>query len=123
MRLQLTVLLAALVSFGCAVHVGPDGVDVVLAGTYYAHSDDQTDTGNGEGAEGAGSSRWRTHAARTWGTSGIEGEITTDKELISIQGSGMSDNLSETLGDDIVEKVADQVSCALQPAQPKCINP
>ena len=91
---------------GCAVHVGPTGLDVALGGTFYGHTDKQADTGGGEateGGDGGVASEWTTYAARTWGTSGIEGKITNDSELISIQGSGLSDNLSETLGKDVVK--------------------
>ena len=104
----------AVIAPGCAFHLGTDGIDVVLAGTYYGHTDKQA-------GKDAVPQRWTTHAARTWGTSGIEGKITTDSETISIQGDGMSKELSATLGNDVIATVADQVSCALQPSQAKCI--
>ena len=98
------LVVAALWLGGCAVHVGPTGLDVVLAGTFYGHVDEQADKG-GEGEDGdKGASWWGTYAARTWGTSGIEGKITNDSELISIQGEGLSKNLSETLGKDVVKE-------------------
>ena len=99
---------------GCAFHIGSDGLDMVFAGTYYGHTDKQA-------GKDAVPQRWTTHAARTWGTSGIEGKITTDSETISIQGEGISAEMSATLGNDVIATVADQVSCALQPAQAKCI--
>ena len=114
MYLKITPIFLIMLS-GCAFTINPDGLHAVLGGTSYGHADDQT--------EKPSNSRWHTYAARTWGTSGIEGEITTDSELISIQGSGISDHLSETLGDDIVDKIGDSVACALQPIQPKCIDP
>jgi uncharacterized protein YceK len=104
---------------GCAVTINPDGFHAVVGGTYYGHADDQSEKG-AEDTATKDKSRWRTYAARTWGTSGIEGKITTDSELISIQGAGISDNLSKTLGDDIVDKIGDDVSCMMQPMQPKC---
>lgn len=109
---------------GCGFHIGPDGLSLVVAGTFYTHSDEQIDTGNGDGEKDAppGVSQWRTSALRTMGTSGIEGKITSDSETISIQGDGMSKEMSATLGDDVISTVADQVSCALQPAQPKCLG-
>ncbi len=99
---------------GCIVHVGPTGLDVAIAGTFYSHSEtnagaggtDDSEDVNGEEDSSSGPFTWRTHAARTWGTSGVEGEITTESEKISIQGKGMSDNLQETLGDDIIRDIA-----------------
>jgi hypothetical protein len=122
---QITLTIPLFLLMGCAFTLNPDGFHAVLGGTYYGHADDQSDKGKvTDATEGItkGKSRWHTYAARTWGTSGIEGEITTDSELISIQGAGISDNLSKTLGDDIVDKIGDNVSCALQPMQPKCVS-
>ena len=98
--------LVALLSLGCGVHVGPTGLDVVLGGSFYTHVDKQADKGKGaavEGEDASGASEWTTHATRTWGTSGIEGIITDESETITIQGEGLSKNLSETLGKDIVK--------------------
>jgi hypothetical protein len=94
----------------CAFTINPDGLHAVVGGTYYGHADDQAERGEGD-TTAKGKSRWHTYAARTWGTSGIEGKITNDSELISIQGKGLSDNLSETLGKDIVR---DLVAAALK---------
>jgi hypothetical protein len=117
----LLLFLVALLMLGCAITINPDGFHAVVGGTYYGHADDQSEK-DAEGVANKGKSRWHTYAARTWGTSGIEGKITTDSELISIQGAGISDNLSQTLGDNIIEALGDDVSCALQPAQAKCIK-
>lgn len=110
----IAIMLIGLWGCGCAFHAGPDGIDAVLAGTFYAHTDAQSEAEEG-------SSRWTTHAARTWGTSGLEGKITHDSELISITGDGISKNLAGVLGENVIEKIAHQVACALQPAQPSCL--
>ena len=93
---------------GCAFHVGRTGIDGVLAGTFYSHSDDQMTTGKDCTDDcQPGVSRWHTHAARTWGTSGIEGKITANDETISIQGEGISDKLAGVLGEDVIAKAVE----------------
>jgi len=97
---------------GCVGTINGDGVHWAVAGTYYGHSEEP------EG--GDNSSTWNTVAGRTWGTSGLEGEITSSKEKVSIQGKGISPAMAGVLGEDVVQKIGEIVSCALQPAQLGC---
>ncbi len=109
--LPVVLVIAAL---GCGVHVGPTGIDVVLGGSFYTRDAKQTDNRSVEadkGEDASGPSEVTTHATRTWGTSGIVAEITDTSEKISIQGKGLSKNLSETLGKDIVK---DALAAALK---------
>lgn len=113
--MSLALAIALVLASGCAFHAGPSGIDLVIAGSYYSHTDEQVSAYDPE-------SRWMTHAGRTWGTSGIEGQITTDSETLSITGDGISENLAGVLGEDTIEKIAERVACALQPAQPGCLT-
>ena len=99
--------------------MGPSGLDLVFAGSFYSHTDEQADA---EGKGDPGSSQWATAAGRTWGTSGLEGQITEESETISITGKGISDNLAGVLGEDVIQAIAGAVACALQPAQPRCLS-
>ncbi len=100
---------------GCTFHAGPSGIDLAIAGSYYSHTDEQVSAYDPE-------SRWMTHAGRTWGTSGIEGQITTDSETLSITGKGISENLAGVLGEDALAELGQIIACTLQPAQPKCLG-
>ena len=112
------LIVAAWIFSGCSAHVGPSGLDLVFAGSFYSHTDEQAE---GEDDD-PGSSQWATAAARTWGTSGLEGRITESSETISITGNGISDNLAGVLGEDVIQAIAGAVACALQPAQPRCLS-
>ena len=58
---------------------------------------------------------WKTSVWRTWGTTDLEWANTAERGKGSIRGDGMSDNLQKTMGDDVVEVMAEQVRKGLVP--------
>lgn len=89
-------LLALLV--GCRASFGPGPTaSFTFAQSTYTHLE------YGECEQPA----WFTDMSRPWGTSANEYYVDTEQEAGSIAGEGMSDNLSATIGDDVLPAAVD----------------
>jgi hypothetical protein len=82
------------------------GVGFAALGTHYHHAEWDPTTGN---------KIWETNLFRSWGTSRANTYVDSESEQIGLEGEGMSDNMQETLGDDVAAKVMDAVSKNLRP--------
>lgn len=104
-RFAVSMALLALLA-GCRASFGPGpSASFSFAVSTYTHLE----------SEECEQSAWFTDMSRPWGTSANEYYIDTEQEAGSIAGEGMSDNLSETIGDDVLPKAVDTAVKALIP--------